>query len=301
VKVPAEVRKCVGFVAYDGPQGRCLAGTAFFVGEELADKVDFVWLVTAAHVINGVIAKSVDQKAYIRLNKVSGGMVWLLTDCSQWILHGTADVAVMAYAPSHELVDYMVSPLGPGGPATDEIIGREGIGVGDEVFLAGLFVNHAGLNQNIPIVRVGNIAAMPGEPIHLKQWGDMAAYLVEARSIGGLSGSPVFAHLGVVRYRPAPGDDPRDPGELVYSTNPHGNFYLLGIMHGHYDGQLTEVDEVADEVDRERVNMGIAVVVPVQRLLELVARSDLLALKEASRQHLLEDVARKAASAPSTS
>lgn len=288
MNVPDEVRKCVGFVAYDSPEGRRLAGTAFFVGEDLPDGVAFVWLVTAAHVINGVIAKSLDQKTYIRLNRVGGGMVWLKTDCSQWVLHETADVAVMAYAPSHEVVDYMISPLDPGGPATDEIIAREGIGVGDEVFLAGLFVNHAGSSQNIPIVRMGNIAAMPGEPIHLKQWGDMAAYLVESRSIGGLSGSPVFAHLGIVRYRPATADNSRDPGELVYSTNPHGNFYLLGIMHGHYDGHLTEADVVPDEVERDRVNMGIAIVVPVQRLLELVARSDLVDLKESSRQQLLK-------------
>jgi hypothetical protein len=50
----------------------------------------------------------------------------------------------------------------------------------------------------LPILRVGNIAALPAEPVHLETGRDNAA-LVEILSIGGLSGSPavfIFRSLG---------------------------------------------------------------------------------------------------------
>ena len=58
-----------------------------------------------------------------------------------------------------------------------------------------------------------NIAMIPDEPV-TTSLGDIKAYLVEARSIGGLSGSPAF-----VRETGAEGT---------------GSFYLLGLMHGHW-------------------------------------------------------------------
>jgi len=283
MKVPDEIRKSVAFVGYQVNDQIKLAGTAFFAADPIADtEASLIWLVTAAHVINGIRTAAPASKVYVRMNTCDGGTTWLETDYGDWIIHNAADLAVLNYAPSHDLVDYRVAPLGPGGPATDEIIQREGIGVGDEVFLAGLFINHVGSRQNIPIVRMGNIAAMPGEPIHLPRWGSMAAYLVEARSIGGLSGSPVFVHLGVVRYKPG---DP-SPG-LVTSSNPHGNFYLIGVMHGHFDGRLTDVDATPDDFERERVNMGIAIVVPVQCLLELLATPELQTRKDRLREEFL--------------
>ena len=43
---------------------------------------------------------------------------------------------------------------------TEALIQEKKIGVGDEVAVVGLFRNHAGRKRNIPIVRIGNIAAM---------------------------------------------------------------------------------------------------------------------------------------------
>ncbi len=74
--------------------------------------------------------------------------------------------------------------------ATDEIIKDQNIGLGDEVFITGLFGYVAGSQKNIPIVRVGNIAMMPDEKVPT-EGEPMEAYLIEARSMGGLSGSPV--------------------------------------------------------------------------------------------------------------
>ena len=49
--------------------------------------------------------------------------------------------------------------------ATDSVIEKEGIGIGDEIFITGLFGYHPGAKKNIPIVRIGHIAAIPEEPI----------------------------------------------------------------------------------------------------------------------------------------
>ena len=48
---------------------------------------------------------------------------------------------------------------------TDEVINKYTIDTGDEVVITGMFFSHIGQQRNIPIVRIGNIAAMPQEPV----------------------------------------------------------------------------------------------------------------------------------------
>jgi hypothetical protein len=50
---------------------------------------------------------------------------------------------------------------------------------------------HEGRQKNSPTARFGNIAQMPNEPVIIKRF-EQECFLVEARSIGGYSGSPVF-------------------------------------------------------------------------------------------------------------
>jgi hypothetical protein len=97
------------------------------------------------------------------------------------------------------------------------------IGVWEEVFVTGLFANHTGDIKNVPIARVGNLASYPAEQIQTS-FGRMEAFLIEARSIGGLSGSLVFVHIGNVRVV---------EGQLKTATKPV--YYLGGLIHGHYD------------------------------------------------------------------
>jgi hypothetical protein len=48
---------------------------------------------------------------------------------------------------------------------SDELIQNGKVGPGDEVFTIGLFSKMSGKGRNFPIVRTGNIAMMPSEPI----------------------------------------------------------------------------------------------------------------------------------------
>jgi len=69
---------------------------------------------------------------------------------------------------------------------TTAYIAENDIRAGEEVFTVGLLVNHFGRERNLPIIRVGAIAAMPEEPIYLNEkLGLQSVYLIESRSIGG--------------------------------------------------------------------------------------------------------------------
>jgi hypothetical protein len=105
---------------------------------------------------------------------------------------------------------------------------------------------------------------MPEEPVQTAT-GSQEAYLVELHSIGGLSGSPAFVYLGGVRRRFPIG------GEITL-TQYAGGIHLLGLVHGHWDlGAQKELDTAQDALDRdERINMGIAIVVPIARALEIL-------------------------------
>ncbi len=263
MQIPDEIRKCVVFVCYKTATSTVLAGTAFLVGVKLG-KSDFAssYFITAKHVIDGIREKSIDQKVYLRMNLKDAGAKLVKTPIDQWLSHpneSNVDVAVFSWAPSHEIFDYRYIPLEMA--ATQEIIQNENIGVGDDVFLTGLFQNHYGLQRNIPIIRVGNIAAMPEEKVHTEKLGDIDAYLIEARSIGGLSGSPVFVYIGAMRKA----------GDTMQLGRAGLELYLLGLMHGHFDFDKLELDNIShDSLTNLQINMGIAIVVPVWKILEVI-------------------------------
>ncbi len=260
--VPDDVRKCVVFLAYRVADGYRLVGTAWFVARTIPDSDGtHPYLVTAKHLIEAIRRRGLD-KVYARYNLKNGTSGLVETAIGDWLSHPTdpsVDVAAIK-GGIPEGGDHLLYPLERF--ATREIVGSQAIGVGEEVFLTGLFVNHVGQSKNIPIVRVGNIAAMPEEPVGASI-GPIEAYLIEARSIGGLSGSPVFAHLGVARLV---------NGQARFASG-GPIFYLLGLMHGHWDLPTPDVDELAvdDGVGvRRSVNMGIAIVVPAWRIAEVL-------------------------------
>jgi len=58
---------------------------------------------------------------------------------------------------------------------TDERMKENEVGLGDEVFITGMFRHHHGTRKNIPIIRVGNIACMTEEKFNTKAFGKMDA------------------------------------------------------------------------------------------------------------------------------
>jgi hypothetical protein len=250
-KVPEDVRKCVGFIQYQSGAGLKLAGTVFFLGSEQEGE-HFFYAVTAKHVIDRVRKDGVDGDVYLRLNVRDGGATTVQIPVARWFYHPTDPVTDLAITPwpMDERLEMRYLPRTLF--ATPEIIEEKSIGVGDEVFMVGLFYLHCGTERNIPIVRVGNIAAMSEEPVTISDGQQMDAYLIEMRSIGGLSGSPVF----VLK-------------EFIKEFTFYKVFYLLGLMHGHWDVEAELLDEVApDALADQPLNTGIGVVVPLVKIIE---------------------------------
>jgi len=271
MRVPDEVRQCVAYLglpdtAEDGRDAMLPKGTAFFVSvpSESVKDVEYIYVVTAKHVARALK----HQQFLLRVNNTNGTATFVRSGDVRWWFHPTdesADVAVLRWAPpqfvQHKRVSVSMF-------LTDEIIRNKGIGTGDEVFITGLFVHLAGSARNLPIVRMGNIAMMPDEPVPTRM-GLIDAYLIEARSIGGLSGSPAFVRETV-------------PAGI-------GGFYLLGLMHGHWDippeardGQVPQGDEEA----QGKVNMGIAVVVPASKILEVLNQPSLVEIRKTRDEEL---------------
>jgi len=148
----------------------------------------------------------------------------------------------------------------------------DGVGIGDEVFSVSLFGFRGKKYTNAPIARMGNLAMLPMEKIPSGPiYGDMEAYLVEARSIGGISGAPIFVRETTLMR--VPGKD-NEGNDTTLQLQTQGSFGLLGLVHGHWDIKNDDLNEVLPRPDsKEGVNMGIAIVVPASKILDLL-RSD---------------------------
>lgn len=255
MEIPDSARKCVAFLGYRTVDGQYhFAGTCFFFSPD--EKRIFYF--TARHVIDAIRGKGLDE-VHIRFNLVDGTSRWQPSHLEQWKTHPSQNVDVAILLAGIEANHDHLAISGVLG-ANKDVFAEEEVGAGDEVFMTGLFRHHVGENRNIPIIRVGNLAAMNEEPVSTRL-GAMDAYLIEARSIGGLSGSPVFLKLGPVR---------RLGGKVKFAEGTTIRF--IGMIHGHYDENWNndEGNQRRDDLSVERVNTGIAIVIPKHTLLDAV-------------------------------
>ena len=263
MRVPDQIKKCVAFLGYkrfEADDERFeFAGSALLLADE---KANSTCIVTARHVIDGLRKNRVEE-IWLRLNNKSGTFEWVSTEISKWESpkDKSLDIAIFfgfVKDADHFFLDRELA-------LTPEKAQELSVGVGDEIFITGLFSYYAGNVRNVPIVRVGNLAAYPEERIRVKEFGEMDAYLIEVRSIRGLSGSPVFynaygSHFGV--FRPS--------APYIFSPIQNQSFNLIGIVHGHYRQKSSEENVTDSSIGRgiEEINTGIAIVVPVAKVLE---------------------------------
>src|SRR5437870_900956 len=162
--------------------------TGFFVGipSQVRPLFSYFYFVTAKHVVAsldhselGIVVNSRDAGACLRpLPK-------------HWYYHPTDPSADVAVVPFPMTMEWDTLSVPTSQFLLPELMQRKQIGIGDEVFFPGLFTLAHGTKRNMPILRHGTIAMLPEEQIQTSS-GYMDAYLIEARSIGGISGSPVF-------------------------------------------------------------------------------------------------------------
>lgn len=279
-RMPDFVRKSVIFIGNkDAKTGRFRPRATGFIVEIRQQQVGFRFVVTAEH--NIVMMQQKGWEIYFRSNLKDGGAREDSWKDANWWFHpdnerSPTDVAV-AGIDFHPEEDFRALLLRSDDPkeqpisfgATSEELDKLEFGLGNNVTIVGLFRSHYGQQRNVPITRVGNLAMMRGEPVYTKYCGYTDAYLVEARSIGGLSGSPVFIHnsIPVARSETTPG--------MTQTTK------LLGLMHGHFDVRNLNEDIVLDS-DQDAstgINTGIGVVIPTDKILETIDHPELVEMR----------------------
>lgn len=288
MRIPDDLKKSVVFILReDKPDTWNFVGTGFFVSKKM-ERIpgrSFAYLVTAKHVV--VALKG--HRFAVRINKKEGGSELLIaeTDGLQWYDHpnhgeSPSDVSVIRMPIIQtDHLDFRAIP-------TEMFLKKEemetDVGAGDEVYIIGLFANLFGKERNSPLVRVGNIAMAPEDKVPTNDFGDMEAYLIEARSLGGISGSPVFTM----------------PSKIVIGGSKR--LYCMGLVHGHWDIPIQLGQEIApqDEVGESDVsnrnhgvNMGIAIVTPAFKILETIEHPELASQAKEQEERMIQELSTK--------
>jgi hypothetical protein len=287
-------------------RGFAATGTRFFVNVSEGEH-DFAYFVTAAHVIwpdRKRKSQSPDGTMHVRINLKNGGHKIEKTCIkTEWIFHEDRQIDVCALpVRTHARqssdgtdISYLSLPeiSVPFRAALDPKMHPR---LGEEVFITGAFIGRIGERRNIPVVRIGNIAALPEEPLEFTS-PRRPAFLIETRSLGGISGSPVFinyeAHSGrgrshVLQAAEVNADDPTKRREKIIV--PYG---LLGMMLGSHSGQYAE--DFVSESDTDILppqdadfNAGIGVAMSIADIIEFLnnnptlrqTRNEILAERE---------------------
>lgn len=222
-----------------------------------------IYAITNAHVIDA-------NNCTIRLNDQSGKKILYPTSKTEWRLHPDGDdVAICPISDLSQAV-YKFNFVPFSAFLTNEIMTQWAIGLGDDCFMVGRFINHEGRQRNLPSVRFGNIGQMPHEKIRQKfRKFDQESFLVECRAIGGYSGSPVFVYVSQTDIRPS-------------ERRMLGNLYpmLLGVEWGVLSKWEPVCDVVGKPVGRppenlqEDTNSGMMGVVPVWKISDILNMQD---------------------------
>jgi hypothetical protein len=279
LRLPDYIKSTVCFLCVESQGKTVYGGTGFFVTLESIKhpELAFSYLVTAKHCVLKAYERFGHLKA--RSNRKDGLRPALVElDKNQWAYPEDpgVDIAVMP-VNINPIIDALCLPSE--NFATDKSIEKFGIGIGDDTMTVGLFTQRYGKKLNIPIVRSGIIAAMPEEILYDNRTGaEFHAYLIETRSIGGLSGSPVFASvpphrsLGFNKERPFDG----------YSVP-------IGVIRSHWEIEMSLDDSLDGFVNEGKLNMGIAAVTPIQELTKLIEENeDFKKQREAMEKALVE-------------
>jgi hypothetical protein len=269
--IPEAFRKCVVFLFAEGQP----VGTAFIAGIPVAapPQADasplrenegwyIHYLVTARHMV-ALARKHGSLSARVHL--ADGSTTFIEIPENSWHEHHSTEVAVVLLRERRPMDQTNISIAAF---ELDELVKQHRLSIGDEVFFMGLFSEHPGAQRNEPIARFGNIALMPGEKVTVETGDSTArirAYLVEARSSGGHSGSPAFVFFPPDRFLNS---------ITVSESLP---IFLLGLVQGHYD--VEHEMKFQGDVGKVALNAGIATVVPAQDIYDLLMSEEVVAAR----------------------
>jgi hypothetical protein len=275
-RIPDDMLESV-FYLYPSRQaaelGERVGGSGFFVLVPFEGaETNHLYMVTNKHVIdNGNLTG--------RVNVEVDKSVAFDTDDRNWFVHPAGDDLAILLVDVTEGFTCKGLNFNETGFVTQQVLQQFDLGIGDDVFTVGRFVNHDGKQRNNPVVRFGNIAQMPVEPIKQNGRHLQESYLVECKSVAGYSGSPVFAYIPPFAIR---------PGIREVSSKSYGP-WLLGISWGHLNEWKPVCDAGGDPVGTYQVgvNSGMMGVVPVWKLTEMLNHPTVIEKRKERENSLL--------------
>jgi hypothetical protein len=285
LRVAEDGKKCVVFfgVAGEGPVGRdgipeniLYGGTGFLASHgENGTYVPFI--VTCRHVAELL---SRHDQFFIRANTLGGKSYTFPVQKMEWAFHPdeSVDLASVCFVwPAHTFDVFYYRLERATAILEDD---ADYICCGEPISLIGLFRLYPGKDRNISIVHTGNIALLPDAdervPIQDRATGkiiESEVYLVEAQTLDGLSGSPAFVHE-VIDLESIP-LEATEKG--THFPKAFGQARLLGLYIGSWDAEPGRI-LAADRNLRggNRVPVGMGIVVPADRIVELVTEHPLM-------------------------
>lgn len=239
----------------DALAGSEIGGSGFLVELPINDGSDLglTICVTNRHVIER-------GSPVVRLNTMTGKKTTLYdVPENEWIFHETQDLAIIpvpvhAISLGHRRVSYQAI-------VTKEMLAAQDLGPGTDTFMVGRFIHRDGGQTNIPTTRFGNIAQMPSIIVDEESGRANESYLIETRSIGGFSGSPIFAFIEPFDYSPK-------------KQEIKGAYWGPGLLAIDW-AQSSQEDPVMDVSGREtdmfiNANTGLTMAIPSWHLKDLL-------------------------------
>jgi hypothetical protein len=220
----------------------------------------------------------------IRINTKDGGTKYLEFEVEDWqYVEGGDDVcAVEIDVSTFEYGDFSCIPKYTF--TTKAEIEKEGVNLGENAFMIGLFLSHHGGARNVPSARFGNLAMLANDDAPVSTPGfRRPCHIVDMRSRSGFSGSAVFI------WR-TPTDDLTNPSmqNLTYQQRLlKGSLFLrfFGIHCGQFQERVTvttapkgsEIVEAEErlgdpirEGDQLTLPSSMTIVIPCWRITELL-------------------------------
>jgi hypothetical protein len=244
----------------DAEEGIKIGGSGFLVAvpcKKLPGS-NFIYAVTNRHVIES-------GNTVVRLNTVDGKTDIFDLNERSWSFHPDGDdLAIAGLPPLDEKIHRYKLLSQESHFITREIIQELNVGPGDDTFVVGRFINQEGRQRNLPSVRFGHLAQMPPEPIRQRRgmtFFDQESFIVEAKSIGGYSGSPVMVAFNPTLQRP----------ERNGLTS--NRAYLLGVGWGYITDWMPICDQNGSPIAngyQVQSNTGMMGVVPAWKLTDFL-------------------------------
>jgi hypothetical protein len=236
-RIPPEVLQCV-FYLYPNEEaakeGRDFGGSGFFVG---VPSERFTEISEATHlyaVTNWHVACRDGHSVLRRMASDDTPEIFPFGP-DQWEFLAGYDIAAILMPPMPATVFVQTTAF-----VMPEQVGHreDQIGVGDDVFMVGRFIDHDGGPINRPAARFGHVSVLPA-PIRQPNRATADSFCIDLHSRTGYSGSPVFF------YRTPYGDLGERPPDTGVLRLPVGSsvMRLLGI---HF-AQFPELWELSDK------------------------------------------------------